>query len=147
MPELWQRIDAATKNEFATAYAIYMVNGDQQKAKLARAFISIVGGEEYLPDNVRAYELKIALNQLLSMHRGTNNFYNEPQFARLVQRLVGSHKNPSQLDRDYVISIVDVFLTNGYGVCWAADPIVAGLHIRRLNLQLIGSLPMRSLHS
>ncbi len=132
MPELWERIDSATKNEFATTYAIYMVNGEEEKAKLARGFISIVGGEEYLPDNVRSYELKIALNQLLSMHRGTNNFYNEPQFARQVQRLVGKQKVPTQLDRDYVISIVDVFLTNGYGVCWAADPIYQKL-IERFN--------------
>jgi hypothetical protein len=98
MPELWEHIDSATKNEFATSYAIYMVNGEKEKAKLARAFISIVGGEEYLPDNVRSYELKIALNQLLSMHRGTNNFYNEPQFARQVERLVGKQKVPTQLD-------------------------------------------------
>lgn len=123
MPELWQKIDSATRNEFATTYAIYMVNGEKEKAKLARSFISIVGGEEYLPDNIKAYELKIALNQLLSMHRGTNNFYNEPQFARQVQRLVGTQKIPSQLDRDYVKAIVEVFLTNGYGVCWNAEPI------------------------
>ena len=132
MPELWEHIDSATKNEFATSYAIYMVNGEKEKAKLARAFISIVGGEEYLPDNVRSYELKIALNQLLSMHRGTNNFYNEPQFARQVERLVGKQKVPTQLDRDYVITMVDVFLTNGYGVCWAADPIYRNL-IERFN--------------
>lgn len=132
MPALWERIDAATRNEFATSYAIYMVNEDEEKAKLARSFISIVGGEAYLPDNVRAYELKIALNQLLSMHRGTNNFYNEPQFARQIKRLVGDQKIPAQLDRDYVITIVDVFLTNGYGVCWSADPIYKEL-IERLN--------------
>lgn len=127
MPELWNRIDSSTKNEFATSYAIFSVNDNPEKAKLARSFISIVGGEEYLPDNVKSYELKIALNQLLSMHRGMNNFYNEPQFARQVQRLVGTQKIPQQLDRDYVLAIVDVFLTNGYGVCWAADDIYRGL--------------------
>jgi hypothetical protein len=66
------------------------------------------------------------------MHRGTNNFYNEPQFARQVKRLVGDQKIPAQLDRDYVITIVDVFLTNGYGVCWSADPIYKEL-IERFN--------------
>lgn len=123
MPNLWNRIDAVTKNEFATSYAIYFINGNSEKSKLARSFISIVGGEEYLPDNVKSYELLLSLNQLLSMHRGNNNFYNEPQFARQVQRLVGNQKVPQKLDRDYVITIVDVFLTNGYGVCWAADEI------------------------
>ena len=130
MPELWKRTDAATRNEFATSYAIYSVNDNQEKAKLARAFISIVEGEQYLPDNIRAFELKIVLNQLLSMHRGTNNFYNEPQFARQVQRLVGKQKVPPQLDQDYVISIVDVFLSNGYGVCWAANDIYKELIVR-----------------
>jgi hypothetical protein len=129
MPTLWGRIDAATKNEFATAYAIYSVNEDKEKAKLARAFISIVGGEEYLPDNVRGYEIKITINQLLSMHRGANNFYNEPEFARQVERLVGKRKVPAKIDRDYVLGIVDVFLTNGNGVCWAGNEI----YIRLIN--------------
>jgi hypothetical protein len=123
MPSLWERIDGATKNEFATAYAIYSVNDDKEKAKLARAFISIVGGEEYLPDNVRGYEIKIAINQLLSMHRGMNNFYNEPQFAKQLERLVGTRKIPTKIDRDYALGIVDVFLTNGNGVCWDGDVI------------------------
>lgn len=127
MPSLWNKIDASTKNEFATSYAIFSVNGNPEKAKLARSFISIVGGEEYLPDNIKSYELLIALNQLLSMHRGSNNFYNEPQFARQVQRLVGTQKIPQQLDRDYVLTIVDVFLTNGNGECWAADEVYRGL--------------------
>jgi hypothetical protein len=127
MPTLWGRIDVATKNEFATAYAIYSVNEDKEKAKLARAFISIVGGEEYLPDNVRGYEIKITINQLLSMHRGANNFYNEPEFARQVERLVGKRKVPTKIDRDYVLGIVDVFLTNGNGVCWAGNEIYTRL--------------------
>lgn len=123
MPTLWERIDGATRNEFATNYAIYSINDDKDKAKLARSFIAIVGGEEYLPDNVRGYEIKIAINQLLSMHRGMNNFYNEPQFAKQVERLVGKTRIPTQIDRDYVLGIVEVFLSNGNGVCWDGDEI------------------------
>ena len=66
----------------------------------------------------------------ISKYNLTNNFYNEPQFARQVQRLVGKQKVPPQLDQDYVISIVDVFLSNGYGVCWAANDIYKELIVR-----------------
>ncbi len=124
MPTLWEQIDGATKNHFATTYAIYAFNKDKESAKLARAFISIVGGEDYLPDDIRDFEIKLAVNQLLTMHRSPrDNFYNEPPIAKQVERLVGERKIPISIDKDYATGIVDVFLTNGNGVCWDGEVI------------------------
>jgi hypothetical protein len=59
----------------------------------------------------------------LSAHRAPlNNFYNEPPFARQLQRLVGeTGKVPSEVNNEYVLCLVEVFLTNGNGVAWNAE--------------------------
>ncbi|NEP84656.1 MAG: hypothetical protein F6K17_21760 [Okeania sp. SIO3C4] len=74
--------------------------------------------------STRSAEIQTSIENLLTAHRGTNNFYNEPQFARQLQRLVGDMDNISpQINREYVYCLVEVFLTNGNGVAWYAEDI------------------------
>jgi hypothetical protein len=69
-------------------------------------------------------EITSAVEDLLVAHRGYNNFYTEPPLARELQRLVGEHGSvPAQASDLYVRGLVEVFLTNGSGVAWNADPI------------------------
>ena len=57
-------------------------------------------------------------------HNSFNNFYNEPSFAKQLRSVVGNHGSvPPQMNFQYVKVIVSVFLTNGSGVAWEADPI------------------------
>ena len=64
------------------------------------------------------------------------NFYSEPTFAKQLARLVGTHSEiPKQVMRTYVHGLVEVFLTNGNGVAWNAEPIykelLSGLNPRQ----------------
>lgn len=53
-----------------------------------------------------------------------NNFYNEPPFARQLQRLVGeAGRIPEKVTQAYVLGVVEAFLTNGNGVAWNAEPV------------------------
>jgi hypothetical protein len=73
-------------------------------------------------------EIASAVENLQAAHRGFNNFYTEPPLARELQRLVGENGNvPAQASELYVQGIVEVFLTNGNGVAWNADPIYRAL--------------------
>lgn len=57
-------------------------------------------------------------------HNNLNNFYNEPSFARQLRSVIGTHGSvPAQLNYPYVKTIISVFLTNGNGVAWSAEPI------------------------
>jgi len=124
LPLLWDRVDESTRQQFGIKYGKFVVNNDKDEKELARQFLQIASAESYIPDDLRATEIKIALDNLLSAHREFNNFYNEPPFARQLQSLVGeTGKVPEQVYKPYVLGIVEVFLTNGNGVAFYAEPI------------------------
>jgi hypothetical protein len=135
LPLLWERVDEEVRNGFGIKYANFVANSEQDQTRLSRSFLQIVNAEAYLPEGIRAAEIKTALDNLKSAHHSTmNNFYKEPPFARQLKRLVGSHGIPKQLNNEFVITIIDAYLTNGNGECWDADPVYTSL-IRGFNQQ------------
>lgn len=128
LPLLWERVDEDVRNGFGIKYANFTANNDQDQARLSRSFLQIVNAEAYLPAGIRAAEIKTALDNLRSAHHSPlNNFHKEPPFARQLKRLVGSHGVPKQLNNEYVLTIIDVYLTNGNGECWDAEPVYTSL--------------------
>jgi hypothetical protein len=124
LPSLWDKIDEPTRQQFGIKYGKFVINNDKEEKKLARQFLQIVSAESYIPDDLRATEIKIAIDNLLGAHRQINNFYNEPPFARELQRLVGDAGNvPKQVYKPYVLGLVEVFLTNGNGIAFYAEPV------------------------
>jgi hypothetical protein len=124
LPYLWEHIDETTKSQFGVRYGKFVANNDQREQELAKAFLEIVNGTSYIPEQLLAAEIEIALDNLLDAHRGLNNYYNEPFFARELSRLIGNTgKIPNEINRKYVLTLVEVFLTNGNGVAWNAEPI------------------------
>ncbi len=124
LPLIWDRVDEDTRNSFGLKYGNFVANGYQDEKKLAREFLQLVDGESYIPDDLRIVEIETAIDNLASAHRGFNNFYNEPSFARQLQRIIGTPPRvPKSLDKKYTLTLVDVFLTNGNGVAHAADSI------------------------
>ncbi|GLV59831.1 hypothetical protein KDH_66550 [Dictyobacter sp. S3.2.2.5] len=101
-----------------------MTADNDPNARFARQFLELVSATPYIPDALRAAELETALDNLLSAHRSWGNFYNEPSFARQVQRLVGKDgKIPTLIEKKYVYGVVEVFLTNGKGITRDAQPV------------------------
>lgn len=123
IPLLWERVDESARCDFGTKYAQFVACNDQEEAKLARAFLQLVNGEQYIPDTIRSAEIKTALDNLLDAHEGAGNFYSEPAFARQLERLIGNAKTPRDIDIAYARTIVYVFITNGNGTCWDAEPV------------------------
>ncbi len=122
LPEIWGRIDEDIKQSFGLKYAHFAANNNQDEKKLARQYLQIVNGESYIPDELRAVEIDNTIDNLLSVHRGFNNFYNEPPFARQLVRILGEPmKIPKIIEKKLVYSIVETFLTNGNGVAANAD--------------------------
>lgn len=122
-PALWTRVDEPTRHQFGVRYAKFLANNDQDQQKLARQFLEIVGAVSYIPDSIRGAEIESAVQDLLTAHRNFNNFYNEPPFARQLQRLVGETGNvPPAVSDTYVRGLIDVYLTNAIGIAWNAEP-------------------------
>ncbi len=127
-PRLWPQIDEGTRRQLGVRYAQYAASGETERADLARQFLEKVGGLAYIPDDMRAAEIQTALQDLLTTHRGFNNFYSEPPFAkRLAVLMASSASLPAAVAEPYVLGLVEVFLTNGNGVALNADPIYSQL--------------------
>jgi len=123
LPYLWERVDEETKQSFGIKYGKFVANNEQERAELAQQFLEIVNGISYIPDDLKAAEIESAVQNLLQAHRNFSNFYSEPIFARQLSTLVGQTGNiPKQVRKIYVLGIVEVFLTNGNGVAWNAEP-------------------------
>jgi hypothetical protein len=123
LPHLWDRVSETARNELGVKYAQFLARNEQQQQQLARQFLEIVSGLSYMPEDVLAAEIDSAVDNLLGAHRGINNFYNEPAFARQLHRVVGgAGKIPESVTHVYVLGVVEAFLTNGNGVAWNAEP-------------------------
>ncbi|PUZ30596.1 hypothetical protein GA0116948_101123 [Chitinophaga costaii] len=124
LPEIWGRVDEDVKQSFGLKYAHFTANNSQDEKKLSRQFLQIVSAESYIPDDLRAIEIDNTIDNLLSAHRGFNNFYNEPAFAKQLLRIIGKPlKIPKSVEKKFVIAIVEAFLTNGNGVAVSANEI------------------------
>ncbi|MBX4923964.1 hypothetical protein HJA76_30595 [Rhizobium bangladeshense] len=123
-PVLWPLVGEPMRQNFGVKYGQFTANNDATKAKWAREFLDGVGAASYIPDTIRAAEIGTAVEELLAAHRGFNNFHIEPSFARRIESLVGEKGLvPSTIAERYVEALVEVFLTNGHGVAWTAEPI------------------------
>lgn len=138
LPMVWEIVEFNVKCGFGIKYARFEANNDSEQAKLARYFLEIVDGQQYLPEPLRAAEIKTALENLSSAHHAfMDSFYKEPTHARQLKRLIGTHGIPKQVHYDYVITIIDAYLTNGNGECWDANPIYEELIGNLSQTQLI----------
>ncbi|QKJ64226.1 hypothetical protein [Flavobacterium sp. M31R6] len=128
LPLIWGRVDEDVKLSFGLKYAHFAANNSQDEKKTAREFLQIVNAESYIPDELRAIEIDNSIDNLLSAHRNFNNFYNEPAFARQLQRIIGEPiKLPKSVSKKFIMAIVETFLTNGNGVAVSANEIYTSI--------------------
>ena len=123
LPDLWHLMDEDIKWNFGIKYSQFQINNDQLKARMAREFLQIVDGETYLPESIKVVELENELENLHMAHKTMNNFYTEPTYAKQIKRLVWEKPIPNQITKMYVMIIVSVYLTNGYGITWGSEDI------------------------
>ncbi|MCX2184990.1 hypothetical protein KV205_31355 [Streptomyces sp. SKN60] len=142
-PKLWPYISDDTRFWVGTRLGRFLADADHAQAALARQLIDLAQGGSHLPGAVKVSEMAEVIEELMDVHLAMNNFYNEPRVARRLAELVGQHGSvPADLVRQYVKTVVTVFLANGNGAVFAADPIHLDL-IGRFDPQQ-ASLALRS---
>ena len=123
-PKLWPFVGEPARQSFGIRHARARANADTNVATAARELIDLVDGASYLTEEIRAVEIAGALESLMTAHAGFNNFTSEVAPAQRLEELVGTHGNVPKLVVDrYVRTLVQVFLGNGNGLSWAANPI------------------------
>ncbi len=123
-PAVWGICSEESRFEVGLKFATLEANGEVSRAKLAREFLELINGLSYLPSSRLELEISAALDALMTAHNGFNNFYSEPGPARLLQRLVpASGEISANVIKKYVKTMVMCKIGNGYGICWAAEPV------------------------
>jgi hypothetical protein len=125
---LWVSCPEEAKKEAGFKYARLQANGDVARATLCREFLQLVGGLPYLPQDALTLEVNNALDVLLRIHNGWNNFSNEPPYARILSSLIPPNGQvPSPVLPKYVKVLTMCRIGNGYGISWEGQPIYDGL--------------------
>lgn len=123
LPRLWDHVREEQRSDFGVKYGRHVANGDQAQAEAARELLDLVGGSAYIPEGLRAAEIKTAIEDLLRVHHAWDNFHNEPAGVRVLAELIGEQGVPKEVRRVYVWGLMEVFITNGHGESRAADPL------------------------
>ena len=123
-PTLWTVVDESVKTKIGLNYAQIKINGTTQESERAEAFLEVVKGKAYIPDVFRVAEIDSILDELQNAHKSGGNFYSEPV---VVQQLILVTSNigvgiPKEVRFKYVTTLVNCFLTNGFGVARNAQP-------------------------
>ena len=128
---VWEFAPVEARQQVGVQQATLAANGEVTRAGLAREFIEIVDGLEFLPDTTLAAEISSALDNLETAHNGWHNFYAEPAPARLLHRLVpGNGDVPRAVVSKYAKTLTLCSIGNGYGVSWAAEEFYDDLFSR-----------------
>ena len=129
VPVLWESLRDSERWSVGQAYA-EAVNSAISAAVLAlKKALSAVRGFDYVPESLRSQTFAAAAANLISVHTGMNNFYNEPAAVAALSKLGSTIPWPAF--PVCMSAILAVKLGNGYGVSHAAQ-MDAGSLLRRL---------------
>lgn len=124
LPKIWSFVGDNTKFEFGIKYGNFVAINDVKSAEKAKEFLSICpDGLQFLPEGTRILEIEETLDALYRTHNAMNNFYNEAIFAKKLLNVVGNTSVPKGIVEKYVLTLINVAISNGSGVAQSANPI------------------------
>lgn len=113
----WVIVSNEEKYKYGLKYNSFSVNADIDRKKLAEEFLSIVGGNSFLPEDDLSLKILESVENLKNAHYGMNNFYNEPAHAKTLSTYIPNNGAiPKNIRFDYVKILILVRIGNGYGL-------------------------------
>lgn len=99
----------------------YQAKGEQERFKASQAFFENLKLIGLLSETERHALISTACKNLMTIHKGINNFYNEGPFAERVAKLAEGHRIPETVRREFVETVVTCSVGNQYGTANVAD--------------------------
>lgn len=115
-------LDDKTKSKMIENYSSYYIKGHEEKCIAARALFEKLHMLNLLSSAEQHSILKNACANLLRVHLGFNNFYNEPPFAQRLCELTSKMQTPESVQQEFVYAVMMGYVGNPYGVSTAAEP-------------------------
>ena len=95
----------ATKSDLIDQHSDYLAKGDTQRHNASLQFFEKLGLLSLLNEAERHSVLSRAVQQLLIVHLGFNNFYNEPPFAERLMTLSQLEAIPETIQEQFVETV------------------------------------------
>lgn len=122
-PTTWSVLPVVTKREIGETLGRYRRNGEEEMAVSGEELLQVVNGLSYINSDARSLKIISRLDELFNVHKGMNNFYNEPgSIEKLMEYIGPTEPIPESTELKFCEVLPAVFVTNGYGVCDAAEP-------------------------
>ncbi len=137
---LSDKITPRIKANFVDQHSEYLAQGKTDRHVASRQFLEDLGLLGSLSESERHKIISAACRQLMSVHNGMNNFYNEPPFAERLLELSKQGAIPESIQPIYVETVVTCAVGSQYGYSWAADrfytEIIRNFSPREISLML-----------
>ena len=98
-----------------------------ERYKASQQFFEKLGLMSMLGEHERHALFSNACTKLLSVHQGTDNFYNEPPFAQRLLELSRQDKVPETARYEFIATVVTCAIGNSYGTSNAAYPFYSSM--------------------
>lgn len=110
------------KSDLINRHQDYIAKGDEKRHKASQQYFEKLGLLGLLGDPEVHALLSNACKRLADVHKGIDNFYNEPPFADRLLELSNQVAIPDTIKEEYVETVVMCAIGNPYGVSNAAVP-------------------------
>lgn len=121
LPLIWNKISSDDKWKIGALYRDVVSDGDKKSAVIVKSALSLVGGFDYVPENIRSNTFIEIAQKLIDVHYEYDNYYKEPRVIKELASLGTIFPKPAMAR--CIKALLLVYMGNGYGRSVAAVPI------------------------
>lgn len=104
------------KSDLVDRHNSYKAKGKRKRLKASRLFFEKLDMLNLLNDLEKHSIISEACDNLISVHKSYDNFYNEPPFAKRLCNLAIQEEIPSSTKSKYIITVLTCYVGNKYGI-------------------------------
>ena len=118
LKHVWGKLDENERWYIGIAYSQAVSAGNSQLTRAIRTVLNSVKGFDYVPESTKSDTYRKTARHLLAKHNDFNNFYTEPELARLLLNMGTSIPKAALIE--CLTAVLICRLGNSYGVSNAA---------------------------
>jgi hypothetical protein len=137
------KFSSSLRSDLIVKHSDYQAKGDTPRYTASQQFFERLGLIKLLNESERHSIFYKAIENLLTAHKGMNNFYNEPPFSQRLLELSRQEKVPETVQHMFVSSVITCYIGNGYGYSWASashcEEIIKSFSPREISIMVLMS--------
>lgn len=114
VPIIWKDLSESDKYSFGTTYAEISSSEKKDYVNVVKKVLYNVHGFDYVPENLKSNSFINSAKNLINVHNGYNNFYNEPLAAKLLASMGTIIPDPAVFE--CVNAVLICRTGNSYGI-------------------------------